>query len=242
MSKEHGYIARWHLLNGSAVPAGAPRDYLLRLLEPELGPAPVPASALVSDPPAVPGDDPDATAPESPAVAAPARPEPLPPGVVLPTGYRDVPHTTQNMGGTIRPEGVVFHSTYGAAAGSLSWIKYPASRASYHCLIFPDGTRHQVVPLNRRAWHAGVSSFRGRSGCNDFMAGIAFEGDLYRRELTRDEIASAVEFVGREAARWGWTLPWITDHRTVSPGRKVDIPPAVLEQLRHALAPVLPRA
>jgi AmpD protein len=238
MSKEHGYTARWHLLHGSAVPAGPPRDYLLRLLEPELGPAPVEVAGPLDETPA---DDPEAPAPDSPVVPSPSGTTPLPPVAALPTGYRDVPHVTANMGGAMRPQGVVFHSTYGAAAGSLSWIKNPTSRVSYHTLIFPDGTRHHVVPLNRVAWHAGASSFRGRSGCNGFMAGVAFEGDLYRRDLTADELASAVEFVGREAPRWGWTLPWITDHRTVSPGRKVDIPPAVLEQLRDALAPVLPR-
>ena len=34
----------------------------------------------------------------------------------------------------------------------------------------------QFVPFGLRAWHAGVSSWQGRSACNDFSIGIEMEG------------------------------------------------------------------
>ncbi len=48
---------------------------------------------------------------------------------------------------------------------------------SAHLLIKRDGELVQFVPFDQRAWHAGVSCFQGRDGCNDFSIGIELEGD-----------------------------------------------------------------
>lgn len=49
-------------------------------------------------------------------------------------------------------------------------------RVSAHLLIRRDGEIVQYVPFHRRAWHAGLSSYRGRTNCNDFSIGIELEG------------------------------------------------------------------
>src|SRR5436190_3602027 len=49
-------------------------------------------------------------------------------------------------------------------------------RVSSHFLIRRDGELVQFVPVARRAWHAGVSSWRGRGRCNDFSIGVELEG------------------------------------------------------------------
>ena len=49
-------------------------------------------------------------------------------------------------------------------------------RVSPHLFIDRRGIVTQFVPFHRRAWHAGVSSHRGRDGCNDFSIGIEMEG------------------------------------------------------------------
>ena len=49
-------------------------------------------------------------------------------------------------------------------------------RVSAHFLIRRTGELLQFVPCTRRAWHAGVSTWRGRAGCNDFSIGIELEG------------------------------------------------------------------
>ena len=49
-------------------------------------------------------------------------------------------------------------------------------RVSAHCLIRRDGEIVQYVPFDKRAWHAGVSSYQGRERCNDFSIGIELEG------------------------------------------------------------------
>ncbi|NLW04576.1 MAG: 1,6-anhydro-N-acetylmuramyl-L-alanine amidase AmpD, partial [Pseudomonadaceae bacterium] len=47
---------------------------------------------------------------------------------------------------------------------------------SAHLLIRRTGELVQFVAFDKRAWHAGVSSFAGREQCNDFSIGIELEG------------------------------------------------------------------
>ena len=51
-----------------------------------------------------------------------------------------------------------------------------ALRVSAHFLIRRDGELVQFVPIDRRAWHAGESRWRGRARCNDFSIGVELEG------------------------------------------------------------------
>lgn len=49
-------------------------------------------------------------------------------------------------------------------------------KVSAHIFIRRDGRVIQFVPFNKRAWHAGVSSYAGKVQCNDYSIGIELEG------------------------------------------------------------------
>ena len=49
-------------------------------------------------------------------------------------------------------------------------------RVSAHILIPRDGSILQFVPFNKKAWHAGISSFRKKTNCYDFSIVIELEG------------------------------------------------------------------
>lgn len=49
-------------------------------------------------------------------------------------------------------------------------------RVSAHFFVRRGGALRQFVPVQRRAWHAGDSVWRGRARCNDFSIGIELEG------------------------------------------------------------------
>lgn len=79
------------------------------------------------------------------------------------------------IGEVITPEIVVLHDTAGRleAGNSAAYLASAnAAKASVHFVIERDGIVVQQVPTNRRANHAGASSFNGRSGCNAFSIGI----------------------------------------------------------------------
>jgi AmpD protein len=92
-------------------------------------------------------------------------------------------------------------------------------RVSSHFLVRRDGEVVRFVPVERRAWHAGVSAWRGRSRCNDFSVGIELEGtDAARFEDA--QYASLVELLAELRSRF--PLRAIAGHSEVAPGRKTD--------------------
>jgi N-acetyl-anhydromuramyl-L-alanine amidase AmpD len=128
------------------------------------------------------------------------------------------------------------HHSGGSYAGGVSWIKNPASRVSYHCLIAKDGRRTVFAIPTQRTWHAGKSEWRGKRDLNSWSVGVAFEGDTNKRELGEAEMASLAEYLAPIMREYRLTLDDVTDHRTVSPGRKDDLAPKALAAVKKFLA------
>jgi N-acetylmuramoyl-L-alanine amidase len=112
----------------------------------------------------------------------------------------------------------------------------PASRVSYHAIVARDGKRTVLADPDERCWHAGVSSWRGRRDLNSWSVGAAFEGNTYERTLGDAEMASMADYLLPIMARYGLTLADVTDHRTVSPGRKDDLNPKEFARFKAYLA------
>jgi N-acetyl-anhydromuramoyl-L-alanine amidase len=96
-------------------------------------------------------------------------------------------------------------------------------KVSAHFLIRRGGELIQFVPCAKRAWHAGVSSWRGRERCNDFSVGVELEG-------TEDQVFTEQQYLrlAELAAELHYRYP-ITDivgHADVAPGRKTDPGPS----------------
>ncbi len=95
-------------------------------------------------------------------------------------------------------------------------------RVSAHLLIDREGGVTQYVPFHKRAWHAGVSSFRGRPRCNDFSIGIELEGSEttpYTEAQYRKLARIARLLMGRYPEI---TPDRIVGHADIAPGRKRD--------------------
>lgn len=112
----------------------------------------------------------------------------------------------------------------------------PISKVSYHCIVARDGRRTVLADPDERTWHAGVSAWRGRRDLNSWSIGAAFEGDTNKRQLGEDEMASMADYLLPIMAEYNLTLADVTDHRTVSPGRKDDLAPAELARFKAYLA------
>lgn len=92
-------------------------------------------------------------------------------------------------------------------------------RVSAHFFIRRDGELIQFVPTEARAWHAGVSVWRGRERCNDFSLGIELEGcDSKPFEAVQYEV------LNRLLKRLSRRYPGIeiAGHSHIAPGRKTD--------------------
>ncbi len=93
---------------------------------------------------------------------------------------------------------------------------------SAHLLVDRAGRAVQYVPLDRRAWHAGASTFAGRERCNDFSIGIELEG-LPGQPFTTPQYATLAALI--EVIRDAFPAigaERIVGHSDIAPGRKED--------------------
>ena len=92
-------------------------------------------------------------------------------------------------------------------------------KVSSHFLVRRDGELIQFVPVERRAWHAGASSWRGRSRCNDFSVGIELEG-------TEEDVFTEAQYralaVLLKDLQKKLPIRDVAAHSDVAPGRKTD--------------------
>ena len=114
-------------------------------------------------------------------------------------------------------------------------------KVSAHVFIDRNGGMTQYVPFDRRAWHAGSSSYCGRTACNDFSVGIELEG-LDEIPYTAAQYATLVELIVCLRRTYP-TLSHaaIVGHSDIAPGRKTDPGPSFdWSRLRGMLAAAAP--
>lgn len=92
-------------------------------------------------------------------------------------------------------------------------------RVSAHFFIRRNGQLIQFVSCAARAWHAGVSCWRGRERCNDFSLGVELEGDD-RSAYTTAQYATLNALIA--ALRDRYPLTACAGHGDIAPGRKTD--------------------
>lgn len=107
----------------------------------------------------------------------------------------------------------------------LPWEAHPyyaslrGLKVSAHFFIRRDGRLLQFVSCDRRAWHAGVSNWRGRENCNDWSVGVELEG-LEGGAFTSRQYARLARLILDLGQRY--PLTEVVGHEHVAPGRKRD--------------------
>ncbi len=107
----------------------------------------------------------------------------------------------------------------------LDWQAHPyfqqieGLRVSAHFYIRRSGALWQFVSCDDRAWHAGASSYRGRTNCNDDSIGIELEGlEGEAFEGAQYETLTVLS----QAIMAHYSIAFIAGHEHIAPGRKFD--------------------
>lgn len=106
-------------------------------------------------------------------------------------------------------------------------------RVSAHFFIRRTGALIQFVPVTKRAWHAGVSCWRGRERCNDFSLGIEVEGcdSQPYAPIQYIRLARLIRLLKKT-----FPIEGIAGHADIAPGRKTDPGPCFdWQRLDHLL-------
>ncbi len=93
---------------------------------------------------------------------------------------------------------------------------------SAHLLITREGEVVQFVDFNKRAWHAGRSSFQGQPECNDYSIGIELEGadTIPYSKAQYTALAQVTQSIMQHYP--AITAERITGHSDIAPERKTD--------------------
>ena len=92
-------------------------------------------------------------------------------------------------------------------------------QVSAHFVVRRDGRVLQFVSCDDRAWHAGVSSWNGRSQCNDNSIGIELEG-LEGTRFAAAQYPALAQLVQTIAQHY--PIAQLVGHEHIAPGRKND--------------------
>lgn len=138
-------------------------------------------------------------------------------------------HVSPNHGP--RPDGarielLVLHYTgMQSEAAALGWLCNPQSQVSSHYFVCEDGTVYRLVEEDRRAWHAGISSWRGLCDVNSRSIGveIANPGHEYGyRPFPGRQIDAVIELCRGILSRHAIPARNVVAHSDVAPARKED--------------------
>lgn len=175
-------------------------------------------------------------------------------------------------GGAMTPTLIVTHDTAGRLekGSSVEWFASKDCGTSAHLVVERDGSITQMVPFNRKAFHAGRSVWKGREFCNSFSIGIeivnpgelntsgkawfsqTFDGSVHKATeehgshnwlpYTTEQI-EAVKAICKALAD-KYEIEDVTAHWFISPKRKIDPNPLFpLEEVKAAaLGGALPTA
>ena len=94
-------------------------------------------------------------------------------------------------------------------------------KVSSHFLITRKGELIQFVSTHKRAWHAGISSYKGRKNCNDFSIGIELEG-CDEEKFEKPQYHSLSKLINFLSIDLQINKQSIVGHADIAPDRKTD--------------------
>ncbi|MBB3452381.1 N-acetylmuramoyl-L-alanine amidase [Rhizobium sp. BK313] len=135
------------------------------------------------------------------------------------------PNHGERRGGH-KPDMILLHYTgMGTAEVALDWLCRDESQVSSHYFVFEDGRVIQLVPEERRAWHAGKSVWHNEADINSLSIGIEIANAGHPGGLPDfpdAQIEAVIELCRDCGQRWAISPERVLGHSDVAPVRKVD--------------------
>lgn len=127
---------------------------------------------------------------------------------------------------TAPPSLLVLHYT-GMTTGqaAIDRLRDPEAKVSAHYVVEEDGRIFRLVPEERRAWHAGVSFWRGRRNVNGDSIGIEIVNPGHEfgyRDFPEAQVAAVLALTADIRTRWDIEDRDIVGHSDIAPTRKED--------------------
>jgi N-acetylmuramoyl-L-alanine amidase len=127
---------------------------------------------------------------------------------------------------TAPPDIILLHYTgMPTGEGALARLRDPEAKVSSHYLVEEDGRVFSLVAEERRAWHAGVSFWKGERDINSASIGVEIVNPGHEfgyRAFPEAQVAAVIELLADIRSRWEIEDSRIIGHSDVAPDRKED--------------------
>lgn len=147
----------------------------------------------------------------------------------VPMAFRRVisrsPNQNDRPPGTVTDMLVLHYTGMRTAEDALQRMCDPSAEVSAHYMIDRKGCVYTLVPEEKRAWHAGVSFWRGSVGVNARSIGIELVNPGHEfgySPFPDDQIASLIVLAQEILARHPIAPGGVVGHSDVAPARKAD--------------------
>ena len=120
---------------------------------------------------------------------------------------------------------VIHYTEMESATAAIDRLTDPEAKVSAHYVISEGGEVTRLVPEDKRAWHAGVSYWRGESDVNGISIGIELDHPghaLGYREFSEAQIGALLPLLHAIVKRYDVPRANVVGHSDVAPHRKID--------------------
>jgi N-acetylmuramoyl-L-alanine amidase len=120
---------------------------------------------------------------------------------------------------------VLHYTGMQTAAAAVERLCDPVARVSSHYMVDEDGTVYCLVEERNRAWHAGISYWRGVRGLNDRSVGIEIVNPGHEwgyRPFPAVQMAAVLELCAGILKRHPIPDRNVVGHSDIAPDRKQD--------------------
>ncbi|MGG5824021.1 N-acetylmuramoyl-L-alanine amidase [Falsiroseomonas sp. HW251] len=135
------------------------------------------------------------------------------------------PNHDERPAGTPIDTMILHYTGMRTGEAAIARLRDPASRVSSHYVVEEDGAVFRLVPEDRRAWHAGVSSWRGNTVLNSRSVGIEIVNPGHEwgyRPFPALQMAAVCELCLAILERHPIPARNVVAHSDVAPDRKDD--------------------
>ncbi len=131
---------------------------------------------------------------------------------------------------TEAPTFIILHAISTPPQQSIAILTQRESGVSAHFYIEPNGTIHELVSPDLKAFHAGISGWEDKTSLNACSIGIEFQCRQTTRHLfagfTQKQITAGIDLCHSLMQTYGILARHVLGHSDVAPDRKED--PGVL--------------
>jgi N-acetylmuramoyl-L-alanine amidase len=138
---------------------------------------------------------------------------------------RPSPNHDERPAGTPIDTLILHYTGMRSGADAIARLRDPAARVSSHYVVEEDGAVFRLVPEARRAWHAGVSHWRGHALLNARSIGIEIVNPGHEfgyRPFPALQMAAVCDLCLGILARHPIPARNVVAHSDVAPDRKED--------------------